>query len=74
MEELELDSGSSAKDLAEKMNQREPHQALAASINGELRDLSTPLKEGDDVHLIDFNSPEGKEVFWHTSAHVLLMF
>ena len=71
MEELELDSGSSAKDLAEKMNQREPHQALAASINGELRDLSTPLKEGDDVHLLDFNSPEGKEVFWHTSAHVL---
>ena len=53
------------------MNQREPHQALAASINGELCDLSTPLKEGDDVHLLDFNSPEGKEVFWHTSAHVL---
>lgn len=71
MEELELDNGSSAKDLAEKMNQREPDQALAASINGEMRDLSTPLKEGDDVRLIDFNSPEGKEVFWHTSAHVL---
>ena len=70
-EELELKSGSSAKDLAEKMNQREPHQALAALINGEMRDLDTPLKEGDNVQLVDFDSPEGKEVFWHTSAHVL---
>ncbi|MDJ0651947.1 MAG: threonine--tRNA ligase [Simkaniaceae bacterium] len=71
MEELELDRESSAKDLADKMNQRAPHQALAASINGKLRDLSTPLKEGDTVHLLDFSSPEGKKVFWHTSAHVL---
>lgn len=70
-EQLELSEGSSAKDLAEKMNLREPHQALAAMINGELRDLNTPLKEGDDVKLIDFDSPEGKEIFWHTSAHVL---
>lgn len=69
--EFELEKGSLASDLAEKLNQRAPGQALAALINGELKDLSSPLNEGDTVHLIDFGSDEGKEVFWHTSAHVL---
>ncbi|MEM8727478.1 MAG: threonine--tRNA ligase [Chlamydiota bacterium] len=70
-EELELDRGGSAKDLAEKMNRCRPHQSLVASINGELRDLTAPLTEGDAVALVDFDSSDGKKVFWHTSAHVL---
>lgn len=68
---VELPEGSSAKDLAEKLNLREPHQSLAAKINGILSDLSTPLEEGDEVLLVDFDSPEGRDLFWHTSAHVL---
>ena len=70
-QELELPTGSSAKELAEKMNLREPHQALAVSINGKDFDLDAQLSDGDDVKLLDFKSEEGKEVFWHTSAHVL---
>lgn len=70
-QELELPTGSSGQDLAEKMNLREPHQALAVLINGKAHDLDTTLSDGDDVKLLDFDSPEGKEVFWHTSAHVL---
>lgn len=70
-EEIELGDASSGKDLAEKMNQRDPHQGLAVVVNGKTFDLDTPLEEGDDVKLIDFSSAEGKEVFWHTSAHVL---
>ena len=69
--EFELPTGSSAKELAEKMNLREPHQALAVSINGKHYDLDAQLSDGDDVKLLDFESEEGKEVFWHTSAHVL---
>ncbi len=69
--EVDLPEGSTAKDLAEKLNLRNPHQALAASINGVTRDLSTPLAQGDQVILWNFEDKEGKEVFWHTSAHVL---
>jgi threonyl-tRNA synthetase len=69
--ELELPAGSTAKDVAEKLNMRDPHQSIAAKINGNMRDLSTPLVDGDEVILIHFEEPEGKEVFWHTSAHVL---
>lgn len=68
---VELPEGSSAKELAEKLNQRNPHQALAVEINGMVRDLTTILTEGDAVSFLSFEDPKGKEVYWHTSAHVL---
>ena len=42
---LELPEGSTAKDLADKLNLKGPHQALGASINGKTVDLSTPLNK-----------------------------
>lgn len=68
---IELPEGSTAKDLADKINLKGPHQALGACINGKTVDLSHPLKDGDSVILWNFEDPEGKEIFWHTSAHVL---
>jgi threonyl-tRNA synthetase len=60
-----------AKEAAETLHLTAPDQAVAVSINGQLKDLSTPLKEGDEVQFWSFDDPLGKEVFWHTSAHVL---
>ncbi len=68
---IELPEGSTAKDLADRLNQKGPNQALGANINGITRDLSTPLQNDDHVILWTFEDPQGKEVFWHTSAHVL---
>jgi threonyl-tRNA synthetase len=69
--EIDLPEGSTAKDLAEKLNLRNPGEALAVEINGVTCDLTSPLSNGDRVILWSFDEPEGKEVFWHTSAHVL---
>lgn len=68
---VELKAGGTAKDLAELLNLRGPNEALGACINGTTKDLSHPLQEGDHVILWNFDDPQGKEVFWHTSAHVL---
>ena len=68
---VELPDGSRAIELAEKLNLRAPNESLCASINGTLYDLSHSLKEGDKVELISFDEKRGKELFWHTSAHVL---
>jgi threonyl-tRNA synthetase len=70
-QEIELPEGSSAKDLAEKLYLSAPNQSLAAKINGVMRDLSSPLKNGDEVILIHFEDTQGREIYWHTSAHVL---
>lgn len=68
---VELPDGSTAKDLADYLKQNAPHQALGACINGTTRDLATPLQDGDKVTLWSFEDKEGKEIYWHTSAHVL---
>jgi len=68
---IEMPEGSTAKDLAEKLNLKGPDQALAANINGKNFDLTYPLNDGDKVILWSFDDNEGKEIFWHTSAHVL---
>jgi threonyl-tRNA synthetase len=68
---ITLPEGSTAKDLADKLHLNGPNQALGAHINGKTRDLNTTLEEGDEVIIWNFEDPEGKEIFWHTSAHVL---
>ncbi|MBJ7449510.1 MAG: threonine--tRNA ligase [Parachlamydiales bacterium] len=68
---VEISSGSTGVDLAKHLNLSEPHQALGIEINGKLCDLSTTLTDGDVVKLINFEDPQGQEMFWHTSAHVL---
>lgn len=69
--DVECEAGSSAFDVAKQAHLNGPDQALAVSINGTIKDLSTPLNEGDEIHFFSFEEPEGKEVFWHTSAHIL---
>ena len=68
---IELPEGSSAKDLAEKLNLRGPNQAVGVSINGKNFDLSQPLQDGDQITFWNFEDTQGKEIYWHTSAHVL---
>src|SRR5579872_3719570 len=68
---VEVQDGGTPREAAEKLHLTAPDQAVAVSINGILRDFNYPLKEGDDVSFWNFDDPLGKEVYWHTSAHVL---
>ena len=36
-----------------------------------LWDISRPLERSCQMELLTFASTEGKEVFWHSSAHIL---
>ncbi|HXF82323.1 MAG TPA: threonine--tRNA ligase [bacterium] len=45
--------------------------AVVAKVNGALRDLSAPLVEDARVEFLTFDHPEGREVYWHSSAHLL---
>lgn len=67
----EVPPQSSASSLAEKLHRNRPDQSIAVRVNGVLRDLSFPLSDGDVVEWIDFSMAEGREIFWHSSAHIL---
>jgi len=44
---------------------------LAVKIHGQLSDLATPLKEDAELEFLAFDSSEGREVFRHSSAHIM---
>lgn len=46
-------------------------QPLAVKINGQLSDLATPLQEDAKLEFVAFDSSEGREVFRHSSAHIM---
>ncbi|XP_036623185.1 threonine--tRNA ligase, mitochondrial [Trichosurus vulpecula] len=45
--------------------------AVAARVNGVAYDMDRPLEGDADLDFLTFDSPEGKALFWHSSAHVL---
>ncbi|HEU5298022.1 MAG TPA: threonine--tRNA ligase [bacterium] len=45
--------------------------ALAAKVNGTVRDLAVPLQGDASVELLTFEQPEGREVYWHSSSHLM---
>lgn len=52
------------------------HSGLAkacviAKVNGTPWDLTRVLEEDCTVELIKFSDPEGRDTFWHSSAHIL---
>jgi len=66
-----LPEGATALDLAADIGAGLARAAIAARINGELRDLSQTLGDGDDVALITDKSGEALEVIRHSTAHLL---
>ncbi|MCW2555171.1 MAG: threonyl-tRNA synthetase [Mycobacterium sp.] len=45
--------------------------AVAARVNGELRDLAHVIAEGDEVSGVVAASPDGRAIIRHSTAHVL---
>ncbi len=68
---VELSENATALDCARHLNLNAPNQAIGVCVNGTNVDLSHPLTDQDELHFWSFDDPEGKEIFWHTSAHVL---
>lgn len=48
-----------------------PQDALAVWVNGQSLDLNRPLTEGGQVQFLTFQDSAGRQVFRHSSAHLL---
>ena len=44
---------------------------IGVLIDGRMRDLSTLLPAGARVEFVTFNEPAGREVYWHSTAHLM---
>lgn len=63
--------GVSALDVAKSISEGLARNVLAATVNGEVRDLTRPIHEDSTLQLHTWNDDQAKSTFWHSSAHLL---
>jgi threonyl-tRNA synthetase len=68
---LELEAGASGADAALAIGEGLARAALAIRVADEIRDLSAPLNDGEEIAIITSRDPEGLEVIRHDAAHVM---
>ncbi len=63
--------GINAEKIAEGISAGLAKNAVAAQVNDHLFGLQEPINESGPVRILTFDDEEGRDVFWHSSAHLM---
>ncbi len=67
----EFDSGVTGYQIAKSISNRLADEALAVKYNNAVIDLYRPITLDGNIKFLTFDDPEGKEVYWHSSSHLM---
>jgi threonyl-tRNA synthetase len=67
----EYPAGVSLLEIAKGISPRLAREALAAKVDGRLADLGAPLDRDARVEFLTFDDEEGRQVYRHSTAHVM---
>jgi len=67
----QVDSGTTALDVAMSISEGLARNVLAAEVNGEVWDPQRPIATDATLKLLTWNDDAGKSTMWHSSAHLL---
>ena len=65
------EKGITALGIAKSISEGLAKKVLAASINGEVWDATRPIHQDAALKLLTWDDADGKNTFWHSSAHLL---
>src|SRR5665647_3635449 len=63
--------GSNSLEIAEQISPRLAKEVYAATVNGEIWDLTRPIETDATLKLHKWEDDAGKHAFWHSSAHLM---
>lgn len=66
-----MPSGITGQEVAEHIGSRLAKDALAIKIDGQLLDLDAPVDHSAGIEIVTFSAPEGREVYWHSTSHLM---
>ena len=69
--ELDLDEGASGRDAAAAIGPRLADAAVAVQVNGEVRDLRLPVRDGETIRILTDRDEAALAVLRHSTAHVM---
>ncbi|MBU6121910.1 threonine--tRNA ligase [Hymenobacter siberiensis] len=67
----QLPDGATGYDVAASISEGLARNALAVTVNGDVRDLHRPLPDNAQVSILTWNDTAGKSTYWHSSAHLM---
>ncbi len=67
----EFEEGTTSHQIALSISEGLARNVLAAKINGQVWDSSRPITTDATLQLLTWNDNEGKETFWHSTAHLM---
>ncbi len=67
----EYPNGITSLDIAKSISEGLARKVLAAQVNGQVRDISRPINTDATFKLLTWDDADGKNTFWHSSAHLL---
>ena len=67
----EFEAGVTSLEIAKSISNRVAKQAVAAKFNDTVISLTQPLTESGTLQILTFKDKEGRDVFWHSSAHLM---
>ena len=67
----EYEAGATAHDVALSISEGLARNVLAAKVNDEIVESNRPINADSTLKLLTWNDTDGKDVFWHSSAHLL---
>lgn len=67
----EYPQGTTPLEIAQSISAGLAREVLAARVNGEVRDAFRPLTADATLELLKFDDADGKNTYWHSSAHLL---
>jgi threonyl-tRNA synthetase len=67
----QFEKGTNALDIAKSISEGLARKVLAAKVNGKVSDASRPIDQDASLVLLTWDDAEGKETFWHSSAHLM---
>ena len=65
------EKGITALGIAKSISEGLAKKVLAASIDGEVWDATRPINNDAALKLLTWDDADGKNTFWHSSAHLL---
>lgn len=69
----EHDKGVTVYDITSDISEGLARVAMGAVVNGETRGMQEKVNEDSTFKVVKFDDKEGKEIFWHTSAHIMAL-
>ena len=67
----EYENGIKVYDVTAGISEGLARVAMGAVVNGKILGMQESINEDSEFRVVKFEDPEGKKIFWHTSAHIM---